>query len=533
VFKDEKEKLLESCDWKAYTTDDGKEYYHNQKTDTTQWEMPPEYAAHKIKVEQLVKKETPNKMDGDLSLLTKEEKEELFCLALKRAGVTVNMSQDDAFALIKTTKEWTACKISERKAFFNHYISDLKLQEQKEQRRKEQQNAEDFIKMLFECEQITTSTRFRDAMTLVCTNPIYLAVSPNEKEKLFDTFMRRKEDKIAAEEVEKKRVARDAFIQLMLHSSITLDTQWRDFKDEKKDDPVFTDISLSDAIEYFQVYLREVEKLEDARLQTKQKEIISRSRKIRFHYRTLLEEELSKGQITKRSTWSAFRPTIQNDNRFKAMLEPDIEGSTPAEMFYDIVVDLEEKYERDMKRVKEILKDINLSLNPSITIDTFISKIDDHEYYEYVDEANVEPIFHELQEKAARHLEKTKATAKKRFSEILLLCSLTREITWDTLVPHLARPDINFLPLNDEEKSALFQLEMQRRVLEDDFQKIISTEPRREKEIELEKDKDREKDKRGRDRDRDRDDRRKHRDEKDKHDHRDSQREEKDKKISR
>jgi hypothetical protein len=211
------------------------------------------------------------------------------------------------------------------------------------------------------------------------------------------------------------------------------------------------------------------------------------------------------------------------------MLQPDIEGSTPAEMFYDIVVDLEEKYERDMKRVKEILKDVNFSLNPSITIDTFISKIDDHQYYEYVDEANVDPIFQELQEKAARHLEKTKATAKKRFSEILFLCSLTREITWDTLVPHLARPDINFLPLNDEEKSELFQLEMQRRVLEDDFQKIISTEPRREKEIELEKDRDREKDKRGRDRDRD--DRRKHRDEKDKYDYRDGHRDDKDKKY--
>jgi hypothetical protein len=525
VFKDEKEKLIESCPWKSYTTDDGKEYYHNEKTDTTQWEMPAEYAAHKSKIEQLAKKEdVSNKLDGDLSLLTKEEKQEIFSGALKRAGVLMNMSQDDAFNLIKSTKEWTSFKTSEKKAFFHQYIADLKVQEQKEQRRKEQQNAENFIKMLFECEEITTSTRFRDAMTLVCTNPIYLAVNPNEKEKLFDIFMRKKEDKVAAEAAERKKLARDTFIQLMLHSSITLDTQWRDFKDEKKDDPVFTNISLSDAIDYFQVYLKEVEKIEDSRLQTKQKEIITRSRKIRLQYKALLVEELGKGEITKKSTWSNFRLRILNDQRYLDMLEPDIDGSTPAEIFYDIVMDLEEKFERDMKRVKEILKDVNFTLTPTITIESFLSKINDHQYYEYVDEANIEPIFLELQEKALRHMEKTKATAKKRFSEILLLCSLTREITWDTLVPHLARPDINFLPLNDEEKSEIFKSEMERRVLEDDFQKIISTEPRREKELELEKERDREKDKHRSGRDRDESSsRRKHRDdrEKDKHDYND------------
>jgi len=43
-LKDENEKKIDDCDWKEYTTPDGKKYFHNTKTGKTQWEMPEEYA---------------------------------------------------------------------------------------------------------------------------------------------------------------------------------------------------------------------------------------------------------------------------------------------------------------------------------------------------------------------------------------------------------------------------------------------------------------------------------------------------------
>jgi len=60
------------------------------------------------------------------------------------------------------------------------------------------------------------------------------------------------------------------------------------------------------------------------------------------------------------------------------MIEDDIEGgysSTPAELFYDLIEDLEERYHKDKKRIKEILKENQVNVNPQITYESFIEAI--------------------------------------------------------------------------------------------------------------------------------------------------------------
>jgi len=184
-------------------------------------------------------------------------------------------------------------------------------------------------------------------------------------------------------------------------------------------------------------------------------------------------------------------------------------------LFYDAVLDLEERYEKDKRRVRDIVKDNKITLSNTMPFDEFLSKISDHHYYEHVDEANVQSIFQELIEKALKESERTKAQSKTCFSEILTKFSITRETTWEKIQEHLTRPDILYLHLSDEEKLSLFESEMQRRVLENDFQTVLAGDKKKDKDKEKEREKEwddekrekRDKGRRSPDRDYDRKDR--------------------------
>lgn len=487
VFKDEKEKLLDSCIWTAFTTDDGKEYYHNGKTNETQWEMPDEYKAH------LARKEIDRKLEGDGADLSREERIQLFVLALKKAGVTVQMNQEDAFNAVHSLKEWNLLKFSEKRAAYNTYIADLKSQEQKEIRKKEQLIADEFIQVLFDCDKITKDTKFRDAMGYIATSPKFQTVSSNaERERLFYVFLKKKEEKLQEEERRKKKEARDAFQAVLESSFITLDTLWRDFKEIKKDEPVFNIISHLDALELFQSYLKDIERKEEEALKNKERELQRRSRKARDQFRILLDEEFQKGEITRKSYWSTFKGRISKDERYLTLADPDLEGSTPAELFYDLTMHLEDKFSQDKKRVKTILKEINMIIDPTVKMDTFISKIIEHRNYENIDEANVEPIFHELQEKSIKEAEKIRSSAKKRFQELLMDSSITKDTTWETFWSALFKSDVGVLPLSEEEQIALFETEMKFRNDENNFQDKIAvvSAPKKERKDEKEKKRD-------------------------------------------
>jgi hypothetical protein len=62
-----------------------------------------------------------------------------------------------------------------------------------------------------------------------------------------------------------------------------------------------------------------------------------------------------------------------------------------------VVTDLEDKYEKEKKLVKEILKELNLNIiEPPIEFEAFVAKIIDHPNYELLDEANIELIFKDV-----------------------------------------------------------------------------------------------------------------------------------------
>jgi len=309
-------------------------------------------------------------------------------------------------------------------------------------------------------------------MTLISTDPRYLLVmGDRERERLFNDYIDQRVRREREDARKRRRDGMENFRQFLEASSaVTVDTQWRTFKEQCADDPIFTDIDKLDSLNVFMEYIKELEVKEVERLKQEKLERRTRSRKCREAFRRLLDEQWVAKKINVKTRWKQFKPLIKNDTRYLDMLEEDIEGSTPAELFYDLIEDREDRYHKDRKKVKEMLKTAQITIDVRISYEMFVESIKSQESFQLVDETNLKYIYQDLHDKALKAEEKTKKKAKKRFAQILRNTKITRTTTWDQIKTHLpTTPNISYLPLDEKERKQIFDEHLKKRALDDDF----------------------------------------------------------------
>jgi len=150
------------------------------------------------------------------------------------------------------------------------------------------------------------------------------------------------------------------------------------------------------------------------------------------------------------------------------LLEDDVEGSTPAELFYDLIEDLEERYHKEKKRVKEILKEAQIVIHAQFTYENFFEVVNKHEYFKLLDEANLIFLYSDLQEKAVKVEEKSKKKIKKKFIGLLKNIRISKSTSWDEIKVSLSA-SLDNISLIDTEQKELFDEHYQKRTEEDDF----------------------------------------------------------------
>jgi hypothetical protein len=224
----------------------------------------------------------------------------------------------------------------------------------------------------------------------------------------------RKREKKKNEEEKIVTEAKKTYTELLENSSLTSDTQWRVFREQNKSNPIFKVLSLSDSMDIFLDFIKEVENKEVEQQKLKQLQLQKNSRKTRDSFRELLEEKQANREISKNTTWKSFKPQISTDPRYLAMLEEGVLGSKPDELFSDFVENLEEKFKEEKKKVKVCLKDLNFT-----DYNDFEEKITSHPLYDLPDVTNLKEIFEEIQEKVKRKLEKTERQNKRKALDIL------------------------------------------------------------------------------------------------------------------
>jgi len=184
----------------------------------------------------------------------------------------------------------------------------------------------------------------------------------------------------------------------------------------------------------FQEYIRHLEKEEEEQKRVQKEQVRRQERKNRDAFRKILEEHVTDGTITAKTRWRDYCSQIKDSQAYLAV-SSNTSGSTPKELFDDVIEELEKQYLDDKTRVKEVVKSGKIPMTTSWTLEEFQNAILDDDALKGISTINIKLIYDDQIE---RLKEKEQKDAKKRqrlgenFSDLLYsITEISASSTWD------------------------------------------------------------------------------------------------------
>lgn len=367
----------------------------------------------------------------------KVEAKNAFKELLEAVHVEADWTWEQAMRVIINDKRYGALKtLGERKQAFNEYLSYRKKHEAEEKRIKQKRAREEFLIMLQESKQLTSTMRWSKAVSLFAEDPRLLAVEKDrEREELFEDYLvelERKERERAREERKKNVIEYRAFLESC--DFIKANTQWRKVADKLEVDERCSRLDKMDRLDVFQEYIRDLEKEEEEEKKNQREQQRKNERKHRDDFRKLMEDHRESGVLTTRVAWRDYVLKVKEHPAYLAVCS-NTSGTTPKELFEDVAEDMEKQYQADKSRIKETIKAGKINVTPAWTFDKFKSAIVEAGDLTGIAESNVKLVFEDLLDRAKEKEEK-EAKKKKRlvddFNEVLRTeKSLTVSSKWE------------------------------------------------------------------------------------------------------
>jgi pre-mRNA-processing factor 40 len=339
--------------------------------------------------------------------------------------------------VIINDKRYGALKtLGERKQAFNEYLNQRKKFEAEEKRIKQRKARDDFLAMLEECKELTSSTRWSKAILMFEDDERFKAVErPREREDLFENYLvelHKKEKAKALEEHRRHLAEYKAFLESC--DFIKATTQWRKVQERLEDDERCSRLEKIDRLNIFQEYIRHLEKEEEEQKRIQKEQVRRQERKNRDAFRKMLEEHVTDGTITAKTRWRDYCSQIKDSQAYLAVAS-NTSGSTPKELFDDVIEELDKQYLDDKTRVKEVVKSGKIPMTTSWKLEEFQTAILDDDALKGISTINIKLIYDDQIE---RLKEKEQKDAKKRqrlgenFSDLLYsITEISASSTWD------------------------------------------------------------------------------------------------------
>ncbi|KAL3619545.1 hypothetical protein CASFOL_036606 [Castilleja foliolosa] len=364
--------------------------------------------------------------DGSFIYATKQEAKNAFKALLESANVAADWTWDQAMRVIINDKRYGALKtLGERKQAFNEYLMQRKKVEAEEKRLRHRKAKEEFMKMLEEADELTSSMRWSKAVIMFEDDKRFKAVELEaDREDLFRNYLVDLYKKEKAKAQEEYRRNRQEFRQFLESCPfIKVDSQWRKIQDQLEDDERCTRLDKIDRLDIFQDYIRDLEK-EDEEQKKRQKEQLRRTeRKNRDAFRKMMEEHISNGTLTAKTHWRDYCQKIKDSEAYEAVAL-NISGSTPKDLFEDVVEELEKKYDEDKSHIKDALKQ-----------EKFKSSIEESIGSLSISDINLQLVYEDLIDRAKEKEDKEAKKRKRLTKDFMDKLSTFKEInalsTWE------------------------------------------------------------------------------------------------------
>lgn len=300
----------------------------------------------------------PANNDPDYS--TYEEAEAAFLKLLRRSGVQAEWSWEQAMRAIIKDPQYRALKDpKDRKAAFEKYAVELRLQEKDRAKERLAKLRTDFSTMLRSHPEIKHYTRWKTAQPMIEAETIFRSAhDDNERRQLFEDYIIELKKTVVEREAITRKAAMNELIDILHGLNLEPYTRWSEAQSiiqshqRYQGDEKFRTLSKSDLLVAFESHIKSLERtFNDVRQQQKNLKV-RRERQNRDRFQDLLKELRAAGKIKAGSKWTDVHPLIETDERYLGILGQP--GSGPLEFFWDVV----EEEERALRSTRNDVLDV-------------------------------------------------------------------------------------------------------------------------------------------------------------------------------
>ena len=357
--------------WTEMQDEDGDTYYYNTITKQTQWEDPKtmEPEQHDDENDDM---ESMEQSDSDIEMQEKKEvltPNEQFTKLLEQYNIDDTWTYESTIRKIYNDPMFKSLPTaSERKQAFFTYISEHR-QVMRERRDKEFASLFDEIKPkleeLLKSGSLTTGMSFLEFSIVFKESKISQTMVDKEyterawRESL--NYLKIIEDKFRQELKKKAYKLLDANQTLQ----VTIDLKWSDFEAKVKGHPIWTDelrqLPDVDLLDYFEAKIRKSEADFNSNRQRESINANKQASAARNDFRKDLLILKHNGQLNAKSKWTELYPVISKLPSYERVINAP--GSTPLELFWDVVEDEFDIYAIDKKNLINFFNQARIHLN--------------------------------------------------------------------------------------------------------------------------------------------------------------------------
>ncbi|KAG8533250.1 uncharacterized protein KY384_002033 [Bacidia gigantensis] len=516
--------------WQEYTTKEGRKYWYNKETKQSSWEMPDAYkdalgqatpvAKSAMSAPQFVAGGTTTmtnfqkddyhersertgwnegndkrgppvsaQQNADPEYSTFEEAEAAFIKLLRRSNVQPDWTWEQTMKATIKDPQYRALKDpKDRRAAFEKYAVDVRIQEKDRAKERLAKLRSDFNTMLRSHPEIKHYTRWKTARPIIEGETIFRSTNNDtERRQLFEEYIiELKKTNIEREAIIRK-AAMDELVSILKSLDLEPYTRWSEAQEtihaheNFKADEKFKTLSKSDILTAFENHIKSLERTFNDERQREKNFKQRRERQQRDRYVDLLRELKDQGKIAAGTKWMDVLPSIHEDPRYVAILGQP--GSTPLDLFWDMVEEEERSFRLIRNDVYDVLEDKRYEITTRTTFDQYKDLMSTDRRTAQLSTDTLTLVFNRLLEKVHKRNEEDKhATERHQRKLIDSLRSkikhlshpqVTTATTWDSLRPHVSHLDeFEALETDDLRKQAFDKVLRRLKEKEDDMEHV-------------------------------------------------------------
>ncbi|KAI1416980.1 hypothetical protein F5Y13DRAFT_153492 [Hypoxylon sp. FL1857] len=507
------ERALANQPWKEYTAEGGRKYWYNTETKQSSWEMPEVYrkALGHESTPSTPAPSTPFAPNAPYSssgydhhrehrehrepfpesrqlthgsdlrvqafvpasnepeYATPEEAEAAFMKLLRRSGVQPDWTWEQTMRATIKDPQYRAIKDpKDRKAAFEKYCQDMIIQDKERAKDRLAKLRADFATMLKSHPEIKHYTRWKTARPIIEGETIFRSTNnEEERRQLFEDYIVELKKAHVESQASLRKSAMDGLIDLLPKLNLEPYTRWSEAQNILKatapfqNDEKYKALNNFDILTAFQNHIKSLERSFNETRQNQKNKKLRVERKRRDAFIELLQELRRAGKIKAGTKWSQVYPLLENDERFRAICGQS--GSSPLDLFWDIVEEEERALRTTRNDVLDVMDDNRFEFTPKTTFEEFSSILKNDRRTANIDGDILTLIFERLQEKKSKRSDEDKHSERQQRRAIDDLRSYIKHMeppiapddTWEKVRPRLARaPEFQAVKSEDARRGA-------------------------------------------------------------------------------